>query len=248
MLLKYTNEYPDVISLRQSIKELQAREKLEARAAQHGDLGAASSLGLSASPVYMKLQEEYDAQQVQIASLQQQISDRQQQIAALRAQMGSAPAVQAQYAQLTRNYAVTKQQYDALLGRLDSARLGQQAASTGLVKFQVIDPPAANYDPVFPNRPLLVIGTFFLALGAGAAVAYLLHLLRPVFVSTRQLASATGLPVLGAVSMAWVEKHRVEQREGTLRYALFSTGLLAAAAIVFFLSGFISDVVRELLI
>jgi polysaccharide chain length determinant protein (PEP-CTERM system associated) len=248
MLLKYTDKYPDVISLRQSIKELKAREKQQAKAAQHGDLGAASSLGLSASPVYIKVQEEYNAEQVEIASLQQQISDREQQITALRAQMGSAPAVQAQYAQLTRNYAVTKTQYDQLLARLDSARLGQQAASTGLVKFQVIDPPQAGFEPVSPKRPLLVIGTFFLALGAGIGIAYLLHLLRPVFVSTRQLTAATGLPVLGAVSMAWAEKHRVEKRQGSVRYALLSTGLLLAGVIVFLLSGFISDVVRELFV
>ena len=54
MLLKFTDQYPDVISLRESIKELKAREKEQTAAAKHGDLGAASSLGLSASPVYMK--------------------------------------------------------------------------------------------------------------------------------------------------------------------------------------------------
>ena len=233
MLLKYTDKYPDVISLRESIRELKAREKLQTTAARHGDLGAASSLGLSTSPVYMKVQEEYNGQRVEIASLQQQISDRQKTITGLKAQMGSAPQVQAEYAQLMRNYAVTKQQYDALFARLDSARLGQQANSTGLVKFQVIDPPSASFQPVSPNRPLLVIGVFIAALAAGIGAAYLLHLLRPVFVSTRQLTAATGIPVLGAVSMAWAEKHRVERHRSTVRYAVLSTGLLLAAACIF---------------
>jgi polysaccharide chain length determinant protein (PEP-CTERM system associated) len=238
MLLKYTDKYPDVISLRESIKELKAREKEQTAAARHGDLGAASSLGLSTSPVYMRLQEEYNAMRVEIASLQQQISDREKTIAALKAQMGSAPQVQAEYAQLTRNYAVTKEQYDALLARLERARLGRQAASTGLVRFQVIDPPSASFTPVSPKRPLLIIGAFFAALGAGMGAAYLMHLLRPVFVSTRQLTAATGLPVLGAVSMAWAEKHRVERHQSSVRYALLSTGLLVAAAVAFTISIF----------
>ncbi|HEX4267591.1 MAG TPA: XrtA system polysaccharide chain length determinant [Steroidobacteraceae bacterium] len=238
MLLKYTDKYPDVISLRENIETLKAREKLQASAANHGDAGAAHSLGLSTSPVYMKLQEELNSELVEIASLQQQISDRQKRITALKSQMGSAPQVQAEYAQLIRNYAVTKKQYDELFSRLDSARLGQQAASTGLVKFQVINPPAASYTPVFPNRLLLIPGVFFLALGAGIAAAYLLHMLRPVFVSTRQLTSATGLPVLGAVSMAWAEKHRSETHRSSVRYALLSTGLLVAGAIVFTLTLF----------
>lgn len=233
MLLKYTDKYPDVISLRESIKALKAREKEQAQAARRGDVGAASSLGLSANPVYLKLEEEYNAQQVEIASLKQQISDREQQIATLKTQMGSAPQVQAEYAQLTRNYEVTKKAYDELLARLDSARLGRQAASTGLVRFQVINPPAASFTPVFPNRPLLVIGAFFLALGVGVGIAYLLHLLRPVFVSARQLTAATGLPVLGAVSLAWAERHRLERRRSAVRYALLSTGLLLATVALF---------------
>jgi len=238
MLLKYTDEYPDVISLRESIKELKAREKQQTVQAKHGDLGAASSLGLSASPVYMHLQEEYNSEVVEIASLQQQISDRQQRIAGLKSQMGSAPQVQAQYAQLMRNYDVTKRQYDELLARLDSARLGAQAASTGLVKFQIIDPPSASYSPVFPKRPLFIAGVLFLALGAGIASAYLLHMLRPVIVSTRQLTAATGLPVLGAVSMAWAEKHRVERRQSSVRYAFLSVGLLVLGGVIFTLTLF----------
>ena len=238
MLLKFTDKYPDVISLRESIKELKAREKLQTAAAKKGDLGAASSLGLSTSPVYMKLQEEYNSEEVEIASLQQQISDREKRIAGLKSQMGSAPQVQAAYSQLTRNYAVTKKNYDELLARLDSARLGAQAASTGLVKFQIIDPPAASYMPVSPKRPLLIVGAFFAALAAGIGAAYLLHLLRPVFVSTRQLASATGLPVLGAISMAWAEQHRLAKHQISIRYALLSTGLLVVGAVAFTLSLF----------
>lgn len=236
LLLKYTDKYPDVITLRQSIAELKARETQQTAAAQKGDVGAASSLGLAASPVYLKVQEDYNGEEVEIASLQQQISDRQKQITTLKSQMGTAPAVQAQYAQLMRNYEVTKKQYDELLIRLDSARLGQQAATTGLVKFQVIDPPSASFEPSFPNRPLLIVGAFLVALGAGIGVAYLLHLLRPAFVSTRQLSSATGLTVLGAVSMAWAERHRLEKRRGSVRYAMLSTGLLVAATTIFLVS------------
>jgi polysaccharide chain length determinant protein (PEP-CTERM system associated) len=228
MLLKFTDKYPDVISLRENIRQLKVREKEQKLAARHGDIGAANSLGLSANPVYLKLEEEYNTQQVEIASLKQQIADRQQQIAGLKAQMGFAPQVQAQYAQLMRNYEVTKKAYNELLSRLDSARLGRQAASTGLVRFQVINPPAASFTPVFPNRPLLVIGAFFLALAIGTGVAYLLHLLRPVIVSSRQLTAATGLPVLGAVSLAWAERHRLERRRSAVRYTVLSTGLLIA--------------------
>ena len=247
MLLQYTNQYPGVIALKRTIRELKARQKKEMAAAQKGDVGAASALGLAASPVYQHVEEQYNAQQVQVASIEQQIADLKQQMGVLKAKMGAAPQVEAEYARLTRNYAVTKKQYDALLARLDSTRLGQQAASTGLVDFQVIDPPTAKYTPVSPKRPLLILGTLFLAIGAGIGMAYLLHLLRPVFVSARQLGAVTGLTVLGTVSMAWAGEHRVEARRGNLHYACWAGGLLLVGVAVLLLQAHISNMVVELL-
>lgn len=246
MLLKYTDQYPDVIVLKQTIKALKAREKEQMAAAQKGDVSAASSLGLTANPVFQQLEEQYNAQQVNVAAIQQQITDLRSEIANLKGRIGAAPQVQAEYARLTRNYQVTKTQYDALLARLDSTRLGQQAASTGLVDFQVIDPPSAKFTPVAPKRRLLILGTFILALGAGVGVAFLLHLLTPVFVSSRQLAEVTGLTVLGTVSMAWAGTHRSESRRGVFRYALWAAGLFVLAVGLVVLQAHISNVLGEL--
>ena len=246
LLLQYTDKYPDVVALRETIKELKAREKQQMAAAQHGDVGAASALGLTANPVYQKLQEEYDAQQVKIASLQQQIADRRHEIAKLKLQMKVAPQVQAEYADLMRNYSVTKKQYDVLLARLDSTRLGQRAASTGTVKFQVVDPPAAQYKPVSPKRPLLIVLALFAALAAGIGTGYVLHLLQPVFVSTRQLGAVTGLTVLGSVSMAWADRHRAELRRSSVLYVCAAAGLFVIAGAVLVLNEHISHLVGDL--
>ena len=246
LLLKYTNRYPSVLALRQTLAQLKARRQRELSEARKGNVGAASALGLTANPVYQRLEEQYNNEQVDVASIRQEILDRRQEIGKLRREMGSAPEVQAEYAQLTRNYQVTKKQYDALLSRLDSTRLGQQAANTGLIKFQVIDPPAASFKPVSPKRALLIVGALLAALGAGAGVAYLLHLLRPVFVSTRQLGAVTGLTVLGAVSLAWSDHHRLERRRSTVRYAYWTAALLVLGAAVLVLHGHISHFIGEL--
>ncbi len=247
MLLQYTPQYPDVIALKQAIQELKARQKAEMVAAQKGDVGAASALGLSANPVFQQLEEQYNDEQIEVASIQQQIANLQQQAAALKSKIGAAPQVQAEYAQLTRNYEVTRKQYDALLARLDSTRLGKQAAATGLVDFQVIDPPSAQYTPVSPKRIPLIVAIFFLSIASGLAVAYLLHMLRPVFVSARQLGEVTGLTVLGAVNMAWADRYRTETRRNSVRYAYWAAGLLIVGVAVLLLQGYISNVVGELL-
>ncbi|MGB6450778.1 MAG: XrtA system polysaccharide chain length determinant, partial [Steroidobacteraceae bacterium] len=131
LVLKFTDNYPDVIALRRTLRELKDRQKAEIVAARNGDPTAAAEIGLAANPVYQQLEVQYNQAQVDIASIQQDIADREKRIASFRAQMGAAPAAQAEYSQLTRDYDVTKTQYDALLQRLDRARLGQQAAATG---------------------------------------------------------------------------------------------------------------------
>jgi polysaccharide chain length determinant protein (PEP-CTERM system associated) len=247
LLLKYTDQYPDVIQLKETLKELQARQKAELAAAKHGDVGAATRLGLAANPVYQHLQDQYNQEQVTIASMEQDITDREQGIANLKSMMSTAPQVEAQYSQLTRDLQVNQAQYNELLQRLNRARLGQQADATGIVKFEVIDPPTAKFEPVAPNRPLLIAGALIAALAAGAGAAYLLHLLRPVFVSTRQLAAVTGLPVLGSVGMAWIERFHTRQRRGGALYVGGAVALVMLGVGVLLLQAHLSNAVRALL-
>jgi hypothetical protein len=151
--------------------------------------------------------------------------------------ISTAPGVQAQYTQLMRDYSVTRSQYDALLARLNRARLGQQAASTGVVKFQVIDPPTSEFAPVGPRRALLILGTLAASIGLGGGLAYLLHMLHPVFVSPRHLAAVTGLPVLGSVSAAWLDQRRTALRGERVRYAWAVGGLVILGLGILLLQG-----------
>jgi polysaccharide chain length determinant protein (PEP-CTERM system associated) len=247
LLLRFTDKHPDVIALRQTLKELKAKQQEEIAAAKRGDLDAAARVGLGSNPVYQKIEEQYNQSQVDIASLQQNIADRERKIASLRAVMDSAPEVEAQYARLNRDYDVTRAQYKALIERLDRARLGQEAEATGIVKFEVIDPPTAKFEPVAPNRPLLIAGSLLLALAAGAGAAYLLHMIRPVFVSTRQLAAVTGLQVLGAVGLAWADRFQSRRRRGGVLYVGGAAALVVLGAFVLILQSHISSIVRGLI-
>ena len=247
LLLRFTDKHPDVIALRQNLIDLQAREQAEIEAARRGDVGAADSLGLKANPVYQNMQLQYNQAEVDVAALQQDTAERQNKITSLRSMMNTAPEVEAEYAKLTRDYDVTQAEYHALLARLDRAKLGDEAQATGMVRFEVIDPPTAEFKPIAPNRPLLIGASAVLALAVGAGIAYLMHLLRPVFLSSRQLNAITGLPVIGEVSMTWLEKYHATHRRGTLLYATGTAALVVLATAVVLLQQRISDVVRGLL-
>lgn len=229
LLLNFTDKHPDVIALRATLAELKARQKAELEAFRHGDAGAAASMGLASNPVFQNVQVQLNQTDVEIAELHGKIAETQGRVASLKQLVNTAPEIEAEYARLNRDYDVTRAEYQALVQRLEQSRLSQQAEETGIVRFEVVDPPSAPYKPVAPKRPMLIIAVLLGALGASVALACLLHQLKPVFGSTRQLHEVTGLPVLGSVSMTWLERHRARERTHALLYASAASVLLVLA-------------------
>ncbi len=231
MLLRFTEKHPDVIALRSTLVELNARQEAEIAAVRRGDVGAASRVGLNANPVFQNIQLQLNQVEVEIAALGAQIGDSQRKIASFRELLDTAPGVEAELARLNRDYDVTRTQYQALVERLDKTQLQEQAESTGVVRFEVIDPPSSAFVPVAPNRPRLLFMVLVAGFAAGGGVAFLLHLMRPVFNSGRQLSEITGLPVLGVVSMTWLDRYTAHAKRSALIYAgaagaLFVLGIL----------------------
>jgi polysaccharide chain length determinant protein (PEP-CTERM system associated) len=232
LLLRFTDKHPDVIALRQTLADLKSRQAAEIEALKRGDPGAAGRLGLNANPVYQQIELQLNQSGVDIAALQAEIADHVRRAAELRKMLNSAPEVEAQLAQLNRDYDVTRAQYNALVERLQRAKLSEQADETGIVSFEVIDPPSSPFSPVAPNRPVAMLLVLLAGIGAGAGLAYLLSQFKPVFTTVRQLSELTSLPVLGSVSMAWIDRHRLLQRRGILVYAGMGVVLLALSVVV----------------
>jgi polysaccharide chain length determinant protein (PEP-CTERM system associated) len=233
LLLRFTDKHPDVIAARENLVQLKARRDAEIAALKRGDPGAAAASGVSSNPVYQSIQLALNQTDVEIASLRRELAGHQTKVAELRTMLDTMPQVEAEYARLNRDYDVTKSNYTALVERLEKSRLGDEATTSGSVRFDVIEPPNAPFMPISPMRTLLILGVLLLAIGAGGGVAVLLNLLRPVFLSTKSLAEATGLVVLGSVSMALAPERKRSQRSSYLRYAVAFGGLFVVGAVVF---------------
>jgi polysaccharide chain length determinant protein (PEP-CTERM system associated) len=236
LLLNFTDKHPDVIAARQTLAELNARRASELQALQRGDVSAFTSGGATANPVYQSIQLALNQADVEIASLRRQLGDHQSRVADLRRALDTMPKVEAQYAQLNRDYDVNKTQYTALLTQLEKAKLGQEADTSGSVRFEIVEPPNAEYHPVAPHRSLLVLAVLAVSVGIGAGLAYLIQLLQPVYWSVRSLAEATGATVLGAVSPAFPQALLQGRRRDLSLYTMFAGGFLLLAAVVLGLS------------
>jgi len=228
LLLQFTEKHPEVIALRETVADLEKQRDTEATKLAGTRRGQVSSSGsLAMNPVYQSMKIEMSRTDVEIAELRSQLSVQERSIADLRQRVTTIPEVESELTRLNRDYEVNKTQYGALLQRLESARLGEQAeASSEDLRFRIIEPPAGSLLPVAPNRPLLMSGVLVVSLLFGAAFAMLMHLLKPVFSSRAQLQELTQLPVLTSISVFGPARTRHSWSESPLLVAGSMAGLV----------------------
>jgi len=221
---QYTEQHPDIVANRRLLEQLQARKADEAKNAK-----PSADPGASYSPMLQQLNVALSEAEARVASLQARVNEYSARATSLRGQSAQVPEIEAQLAQLNRDYEVNRENYQKLVERRESARLsGDLSSATDMLNFRVIDPPLAPNTPSGPNRLQLFTAVFFAALAAGLAGAFLLSQLRPTFLSQAALREATGLPILGAVSMNWTAEQTVLRKRRL--YGLAASVLLLFGA------------------
>jgi polysaccharide chain length determinant protein (PEP-CTERM system associated) len=232
LLLKYTDNHPDVIAARQTLADLKRRREAEIEALRHGDANAAATSGASANPVFQSIQLALNQADVEISDLRSQLAEHESKARELRRLLDTAPQIEAEYAQLNRDYDVNKTQYTALLSSFEKARLGERADNAGSVRFEIVQPPNVGYFPASPKRTALIALVLFVGVVAGGVAAYALSQLYPVVGSATGLSTLIGIPVLGAVGSAFPSRANLETRAVMWRFSSAVGVFLVAFAVV----------------
>lgn len=210
LLLKDTDQHPDVIAQKKLIESLKASPDGGAPASGSGGGGkapgaAAGAAGLGersvSNPVYEQLKVKLVDTETALASLQRQRAAAAELTDRLEKVQREQPGLLAEYQNMDRDYGVLRKNYEELLGRLQSANLAQAAdTQADKVKLQIVDPPATPNLPTAPNRLILVSGVLLAGLGGGILLPVLLGQLDRSFSTIDDLRSL-GLPVLGGISV-----------------------------------------------
>ncbi len=231
MLRKDTNEHPDVISARQTIRQLEAQRTAERAAAK-----ASGQAGLAAtSPIYQKIRVSLADAEANVASLGSQLAAQQGRLAQMRASASKVPEAEAELAQLNRDYDVIRKNYEQLVSRRESASLGvKMDASDQLADFRVIEPPHVMPKPVFPDRKVLALMSMLASLALGIGLAFGLNKVYPTFATAGQLEVETKRPVIGTIGIVTVPAMAAQQlRDRRLVYlAMAAFFVMQGAGIV----------------
>ena len=233
--LRYTDAHPDVIATKRSLA--QAREALKSAPAG-GDGGRVSVPGQTiTNPLYEQMKLRQVEVQSDVASAERKVGEQKELLAKLEEQSKTAPEVEAQFANLNRDYDVIKRNYTELVNRRESARMAQEVdAKSNKIDFRVVDPPQLPLKPIGPNRLLYLTVVLFAGLGAGVMFTYVLSYLDDTFDSLDKLRAISSFPILGAVSLAEtaIDERRVRLRAAS--FAVLSVGLFFAFASVLMLA------------
>jgi len=231
---RYTDQHPDIVSTQRLIRDLEAQKKKEVaelRKVAMATAGSGGPTGPSASLAAQELGRMLATAEVQVAALRARVGEYASRLAFARESLKTAPQLEAEAAQLNRDYGIIKKNYEDLVSRRQSAVMsGELEVASGVADFRLIDPPRVSPKPVAPNRLLLLPGVLLAALGAGLAIAFAISQLRPTFDTPDDLRAKTGMPLLGVVSMVIDDQQRRRTRMGTLRFASASGSLVALFA------------------
>jgi len=200
MRQRFTDDHPDVIGARRVLAQLEEEKKQEV--AKMGSAGVAQFGAINSNPVFQQMRMSLGESEARVAGLNARVDELKARLEQLRASAQMLPQLEAEQAQLDRDYNVHKRNYEALVARRESAAMSVQMSSQGgIADFRVIDPPSLPSAPAAPNRMVLMPLAGVAAILVGLALAFVLAQLRPAFSEQRLLREITGLPVLGSVSL-----------------------------------------------
>lgn len=227
LLQRYTDKHPDVVGAQRVIRELEEqRTQLLAVRRKEGGPVAPVSVGTGPRAVE-QLKVSLASAEASVASLRARVAEYSSRYTTLKAAATMVPQMEAELAQLNRDYDINKKNYESLVARRESASMsGEMQSVSGVADFRVIDPPRVSPNPVAPNRMLLFPVAVLIALVAGLAVAYVAKDMRPQFYDGRSLAEATGLPLLGSVSIIIREPQKKAAKRSAVKFLAVLGALL----------------------
>jgi polysaccharide chain length determinant protein (PEP-CTERM system associated) len=195
---RYTDDYPDVVSVRRKIKEL--RQEMASTPAPAPVLPSATAPRPSDSLGVQQLR-------AQLRSMDQGIAQKKRDQGAIQAQLrmyqervASSPEVEEEYKSITRDNQTAQAFYDDLLGKMNQSNMASDLEKRQQGEhFTVLDEPNLPESPFSPKRPIFVMGGFALGLGLGMLIVAILEYMDTALRNERDVWAFTKLPTLAVI-------------------------------------------------
>ena len=224
LLIKFTDNHPEVSHINKTIKELQIRNAV--KQAKVVDAGGLDNAVLT-NPYVQSIKVAINEIDANIASINSRIDIFQQRLLKEQDELNSRLSIETEIENLNRDYAQIKNNYDRLLSSRETAVMSEKVDNQAeALKFKIADAPNTPLQASSPKRKLLYSGVLAISIIISSALALLLYLIRPTFMSISQLRKLTGLPILGSISMKYRPDELIKYRNEMFKYGIGVVSLL----------------------
>lgn len=197
----YTDKYPKVIALKNSIAQL--RKQIEAMPSkdQSEAREQKSAIPIIETPEIQRLRAQIHQQDLIISQRAKQQEDLQREIRVIQGRIESSPAIQQEFKALTLGHQTALDFYNDLLKRRNESQMATTLENQEQAeKFRVLDPPSMPERPSFPNRQLFTLGGLCAGLVLGIGIVHLSEV-RDKSIRTRQdVETYLGVQTLAIIS------------------------------------------------
>jgi polysaccharide chain length determinant protein (PEP-CTERM system associated) len=224
---RYSDKYPDVVSVKAEIAALELRLQ-NAASAPAGPVFGGASLELRRALA------ELDGQG---RALRSEADNLRRSVALYQQRVENAPKREQEFQGLSRDYEASKEQYRSLLRRGGESELAESMEQRQKgEQFRIIEPALVSQSPAAPNRSRLILFALGLALGLAAFATALAEQLDATFHSSHELRRRTGLQVVSIPPIVSPDDARERRRRFGLGALSAVVGLAAIVAGSYFVA------------
>jgi len=235
--LSYTDDYPDIVQLKEQIRNLKLQieqEKKERKDAPQPAAGSAP-VEFEPSPLYENLSNEIAGIETNIKTLEARIEDASTRLEKELQRASQVNALESQLEEMTRDLDVTQAIYDDLLTRRENARvsLNLQLENQGST-FKIQEPAVVPLVPVGLRFLHFALASLVLGIAVPLGLIFALVILDPRIRNEEAIdPEVLDIPIIGVVGHYANDRDKeVERRKTRLSIAITGLTLLVLATIV----------------
>jgi succinoglycan biosynthesis transport protein ExoP len=193
---KYAGAHPDIETLDKQIAALEHAISLSDMLGKKGG----DAVKFADNPVYLGLSAQKQSNVLEIAGLSKRRSELQAKLLEYEKRVRHSPDVERQYLALARDWENTNNRYREMKAKQMEAQIAEQLErkSKG-ERFSIIEPPLFPEKPIKPNRPVIVLVGFVLALLAAAGYVGIRETFDKTIRKTAQIVELLGVPPLAVI-------------------------------------------------
>jgi succinoglycan biosynthesis transport protein ExoP len=221
----FTDKHPDIVTARLEIEQVRGGLLSEGEDSE-GDSSPKSMAQRHAESEERRAELRSKAARDEIARLRTEVEEIETRIGATPRVAERLEALEREHEHLYRSYQEFSQK------RLDAAVSANMERQVKGERFRVLESAVPDFDPVSPQRPVILVLGALLGLGLGIGLAIAMEALDSSFRSVPRLQAALQIPVLAAIPEIVLEQDRRRRRRRRVR----NLALASAATLIVLMS------------